>query len=806
MPSALPVRGVTARELLVVIVLFALVAVAFAPDAADGSGVFWYHDLRHHHYPWRVWGAAQWRQGIVPWWSSQTANGYPLLAEGEGGLLYPPTMLLFALLPGGLAMDWTILGHEVLAAVGAYLYLRAPSPARSGPRGMGLPPAASWLGGLIWAFSGLMISHTLYLGMQNGLAWLGWALWGARSQRFPIVALAIGMMGLAGHPQAAAFGGLLCALDALRLGLGAPRPVRFLSAWAVAVAVGAFIASPQLLASLQLSQFSMRDGGVDSAFANIGKLPILEVFNFVLPALFGFDRPVDIDQTYYHRGQSYWGKGEDCWEMCFYLGFPVLVLALMGARREKWWAGVAGVAMLLMVGSPLWGLVRHLPGFSFFRFPARFSIWFTLAFAVLAAHGFDRLRVSRDTGIVGRRAMIGAWVLLVGMLVAGFGLRGAETPIRAVLTSHYLAKTELPPPPELDPLHAAALAPAEVIPAAEVPQKVDQIFNELWLSTSLLSTRTWTPFLFLLAAGLSMRRPRALILLVGLDLWVFGHDYHPRLPEVETREKPVWISSEMTEPGGYRTAILDRRIRPELDTEVGTASLNLLWGTSDVLIPSPLLIVRNDAMLGLAGMDVGVKGAIKVQRYLQNIDIARRMAVKWVVSTWPITGVDLYRGGEVQVGSDPDALPRARMVPCRYRATEGAADVANAIFAAVQATDPRSAVFVEGGGDVGCADGTPGRAVIDSYTDQHVQIEAEGPGTLVLADSWYPGWVATVDGSETPILRADLLFRAVDIPAGRHHVTFDFDPGTPGDLLWPAAGALMGALGMAAFGLGRRSP
>ena len=50
MPSALPVRGVTARELLVVIVLFALVAVAFAPDAADGSGVFWYHDLRHHHY------------------------------------------------------------------------------------------------------------------------------------------------------------------------------------------------------------------------------------------------------------------------------------------------------------------------------------------------------------------------------------------------------------------------------------------------------------------------------------------------------------------------------------------------------------------------------------------------------------------------------------------------------------------------------------------------------------------------------------------------------------------------------------
>lgn len=798
--------GVRLRELLAVTLLFVVIAVWFAPEAADGSGVFWYHDLRHHHYPWRVWGGEQWRQGIVPWWSSQTANGYPLLAEGEGGLLYPVTMLLFAFLPGGLAMDWTILGHEVIAAMGVYLYLRTPSPAQAGPSGGSLPPLASALGGVIWAFSGLLISHTLYLGMQNGLAWLGWALWGARARRWPVVAIAIGMMGLAGHPQAAAFGGLLCGLDALRLGLGSGGRVRFLGSWAVAVVLGALIASPQLVASLQLSQFSMRDGGVDAAFANIGKLPILEVFNFVLPALFGFDRPFDVDQTYYHRGPSYWGKGEDSWEMCFYLGFPVLVLAIVGARREKWWAGIAAVAMLLMLATPLWWLVRHLPGFSFFRFPVRFSIWFTLAFAVLAAHGLETLRCARDTSGMARLVLRSAWVLFVGMILAGSVLRLAEVPLRDILTSHYLAKSQLPPPPDLDPLHKAALAPAEVIPAAQVPDKVDQIFHELWLSTSLLSTRTWTPFLFLLGTGLLIRRPRALMMLVMLDLWMFGHDYHPRLPEVETRKKPVWLSAAMTEPGGFRTAILDRRIRPDLDTDVGTASLNLLWGTSEVLVPSPLLIVRNDAMLGLAGMDVGERGAIKVERYLANIDIARRMAVKWVVSTWPITGVDLYRGGEIQVGSDPDALPRARMVPCRHRMADGdPGDVANAIFAAVQATDPRSAVIVEGDGPVGCADGGPGAANILGYEDQHVQIEATGPGTLVLADSWYPGWTATVDGAPVPILRADLLFRAVDIPAGTHRVSFDFDPGVPGKLLWVSAVALIGALGAAGFGLVRRA-
>ncbi len=783
--------------------LFLLAAVLFAPDTATGAGAPWFHDLRHHHYPWRLWGAQQWRHGIVPWWSSQTANGYPLLAEGEGGLLYPPTMLLFAFLPGALALDWTILGHEAWAALGVYLYLRTPSPAKSGPAGLAVAPASAWLGGFAWAFSGLMISHTLYLGMQNGLAWLGFALWGARAQRWAVVALAIGMMGVAGHPQAAAFGGLLCALDVLRLALGTREPLPLLAKWASAVACGGLIAAPQVVASLQLSQFSMRDGGVDAAFANIGKLPILEVFNFVLPALFGFDRPFDIDQTYYHRGQSYWGKGEDCWEMCFYLGFPLVTLALLGARRERWWVGIAGVAMLLMIGTPLWTLVRHVPGFSFFRFPVRFSIWFTLALSILAAHGVERVRTARDLGSIGRLAFVAAWALFLGLVGGGLVLRAGEEPLRELLTNHYLAKSELPPMPDLDPLHEAALAPAEVIAAPEVPAKVDQIFNELWLTTSLLSTRTWTPFLLLVATGLLIRRPKALVGLVVLDLWMFGHDYHPRLPEVETRERPGWISDEMTEPGGFRVAILDRRIRPELDTQVGTASLNLLWGTSDVLIPSPLLIVRNDAMLGLAGMDVGERGAIKVQRYVEHIDIARRMAVKWTVSTWPISGVELYRGGEVQVGRDANALPRARMVPCRKTVpTGGENDVANAIFAGVQAADPRTTVFVEGDPSPTCVDHV-GSATIDSYTDQHVVIEADGPGTLVLADSWFPGWVATVDGQPAAILRADLLFRAVDIPEGHHHVTFDFDAGLPGQLLWPAAGAMLAALGLAVAGARR---
>jgi len=39
-----------------------------------------------------------------------------------------------------------------------------------------------------------------------------------------------------------------------------------------------------------------------------------------------------------------------------------------------------------------------------------------------------------------------------------------------------------------------------------------------------------------------------------------------------------------------------------------------------------------------------------------------------------------------------------------------------------------------------------------------VATSTEG-GLLVLHDSYYPGWMAEVDGKSTPIRRADLLFR-----------------------------------------------
>jgi hypothetical protein len=74
--------------------------------------------------------------------------------------------------------------------------------------------------------------------------------------------------------------------------------------------------------------------------------------------------------------------------------------------------------------------------------------------------------------------------------------------------------------------------------------------------------------------------------------------------------------------------------------------------------------------------------------------------------------------------------------------------------------------------------GESGRAQIVSWNPNRVEVEVESalPGVVILHDLYYPGWSVEVDGQPARILRANVLFRGVEVGEGSHRVVFRFTP------------------------------
>jgi uncharacterized membrane protein YfhO len=90
--------------------------------------------------------------------------------------------------------------------------------------------------------------------------------------------------------------------------------------------------------------------------------------------------------------------------------------------------------------------------------------------------------------------------------------------------------------------------------------------------------------------------------------------------------------------------------------------------------------------------------------------------------------------------------------------------------------DPKQTVLLENPPRSAVSGG--GTAKLASYRNTEVVVEtdASAPTLLLLNDVWHPWWRACVDNSAAEILKANVLFRAVEVPAGKHIVRFSFHP------------------------------
>jgi hypothetical protein len=150
-----------------------------------------------------------------------------------------------------------------------------------------------------------------------------------------------------------------------------------------------------------------------------------------------------------------------------------------------------------------------------------------------------------------------------------------------------------------------------------------------------------------------------------------------------------------------------------------------------------------------------------------------RASVRWALASQERPGHG-WRPHADGIYENLQALPRARLVSCLVHVS----DVGSLVRAwdSVGARPDVAFTLGEGRGDChGTIEGGA-RIVKDEAGHLVIDVTASRPGFLVVADTWFPGWVASVSGSVAAIHRAEGVFRAVPVSSGSHVVEMTYAP------------------------------
>lgn len=666
------------------------------------------------------------RAGELPLWNPYPRLGQPFAATLYSQVFYPPRLLTVLLAGPALGLTLQHLLHVGFAAAGTFLLLRHLRASR----------AAAVLGSAAFALSAPFSVLSAQQNVASAAAWTGFLLLASRRAalqpsrgRIAQVALVAGLSFLAGSPET----WLWQAPLALAVALAARKEARTVAVTGAGLAWGFALGALVALPALEFAHNSTRGAGrADQLEWSMSWAQLLSVaWPFA-------EQP----------RSRYWGGEDQFFILVLFLGTLTCVLALVGlGRSRRVWPFAAGALVLtaLALGAhfPPAALLLRLPPFHLFRYPVKYFVGAAFCLAVLAAFGLDVLARRARRGDRSLKAVAAVVAAIFGALLVGAPL--ARLPV-------FRSGVEAGLPWVVLALGVGALA--FFLPAAS-PRRAGRVRRALAV-VALLELGAF----HLLQGGTgsapldTLRRPSRLAAALPPD---YAGRVSVDLSADELSDVPTTVSPQAAplpgEGGTYialsRDALVPNRfVEERLHVFEG-------YGAPEPLRIESLYESGARAAFDLAGVDYYVRRGPPPFADLKP------------VLTLPGLPT-LYRSGT--------ALPRAFVVHTARRATD---EEAQAAFVDPAQPLRHTALLSEGEPleGPGC-EGSTARVTRSGLSWVEVAVESCGPGYLLLSDSHYPGWEATLDGNPVPVHRANAVMRAVRVPPGAHSVRFDYRPGS----------------------------
>jgi hypothetical protein len=731
-------------------------------------------DSKNQFYPFFRFLASALNSGATPFWNPYHYGGHPSVADPQS-LIFAPAFVLWALFdlaPSLRTFDMIVYAHLLLGGLAmAGIGWRARWPA-----------VACVLAAVLFMFAGVAagrLQHTgailAYSFFPPSLLLLQVAL--DRRSLVAAAGLAVAASLLAlGRNQVALLLCFVLVAVAMAEVVTAKRPLNYLRERLAAVATmavgGLALVSAPLLLTVQFAALSNRPSETFETAVKSSLHPLHLA-------------QLGVADLFVTKGE-YWGPGpwsipelpyiDDSFSYMFVGSVAVVLLLWFGVVGGRAFQRGRILLVCTMVLALLYALGRYTPAFEFFydyvpgvakfRRPIDATFVFVAMLALLAGHllsdyvreGLPRRRLLASIAVAGAVLAMLAWALVFLGRSSHVGngllelLRVAPIPIGVIAV-----------------LAWARTPRARVVAAALVT--LVAVGELLWWNAAFrLNGERRTVY-----SVLEAPRPIDTEVLNFIDRLVRERQAAGERPRIEIVGMPgPWQNVAMVRgleaTNGYnplRIGFYDRLVSP------GEGN----WLTD--LREFPASFDSYDCALARAlGLEFVVLG-----RPIEQVKHLAKLPVADVLQAGPRAWVYRLR----------DPAPRLKFLP-RVQVADADATAGNGQLLVSPSPDR---VLIDDDTPLAknytaLAEGHAGRARIVSWRGDRIEIDADSElgGVLALHETYYPGWVAEIDERPTPVLRADVLFRGVEVPAGHHHVVFRFAPFSPANLMNALKGAL----------------
>ncbi|WP_338864885.1 YfhO family protein [Myxococcus stipitatus] len=796
------------KVLLSVAGLLALLAFAYSP-VLSGS-LLAGRDVFRIFFPDSAFLLESLHAGEVPLWNPYLRLGQPFAATLYSQVYYPPRWVA-VLLAGPIAsMTVMHIAHAALAAVGVFLLarrLRASWP-------------AALVAGAMFGLSPMMTDLGIQQNVVDATAWSGFIVLAAtdlasRPGRKPLVLLAVtsALSLFAGSPETTLWQGIVAVLVAALGCTATERPVRAAAKapgtvdtpLLATIADGPATSSPPPPERASAQEPAFREppsgpltaeaqqsipaappwvnespsGSMDGArtegraspatwpltmraralsvarvvagfilsilLASVVLLPAAEFARNSLRAQRGWSEQLAWSVSWPQVLSTVWPLadwprdrywGEDQWFILnLFLGTLPCALAVLGGlhgprRIRPFVVGALGLVMLSLGRHlpPAAWFIQTIPPFSLFRYPAKYFVGAAFCFAVLSAFGLDAM------GRLARTMPPSRWKAALAFVGMGVAIAVSGPLVRKL------------------PMRASAEAGAPWVPFA------------LGLAVLVFWLLPW-----------SFARPRrvrhGLAALAILELTA-AHSLLgiPKYTPWEALRQPFSLRPHL--PAPYQGRISADIEGPEDPTRAVVT--NTIERSLDRLMPNRFVEERLPALEGygapeplrsnvfhLAG-ERGVYDLSGVTHYLRH-------------GPPPFEDLELLHQAEdgTTLSRSRTAMPHAFLVQRARVVTDD-----EALDAVLDPDQPFREIAFLSSGEPLERPTCKGTVSPLRQSAQHLELKVKAcdDSYLIVSDSHYPGWRATMDGKDVPIHRANLALRAVRVSPGEHHIRFDYQP------------------------------